>query len=238
MFYVDIYIYNFTRTQQRQVSTTNALILISSLKLTTPNHIYMHTVQQCSLHSVGSISSNPTSSWGHESSTPTIAVSPDGQLILSSTKSPVAVSRVPSADALEQSSQYHHFSCFSFQGGNVIQLIYVQVVHGFVSPSPEKSTKLDATIPAIQTSRPMLRKESSLNLWKHCLSSPKNRGDTNWIVESPHKNPCKGSEYWVWVCVHRDVRETPKKIPTYIYHTAWRLSTYQYSIEKKSEVCC
>mmetsp|Transcript_35040 Transcript_35040/g.64381 ORF Transcript_35040/g.64381 Transcript_35040/m.64381 type:complete len:100 (+) Transcript_35040:1-300(+) len=79
-----------------------------------------HHKRQCSRHKLGKISSRPISFCGHDSSTPTIWFDPLGQLIFNSINFPVIVSSVPSADALAQSSQYHHFSLFPVQGGNEI----------------------------------------------------------------------------------------------------------------------
>jgi len=55
----------------------------------------------------------------------------------------------------------------------------VHDVHGFVSPSPENRTILEAMIPAMLTIRPKDRKNNNLNRLKYCLSSPKKRGETS-----------------------------------------------------------
>mmetsp|Transcript_21809 Transcript_21809/g.52739 ORF Transcript_21809/g.52739 Transcript_21809/m.52739 type:complete len:160 (-) Transcript_21809:1903-2382(-) len=146
------------RAKSRHIQNPNQGEMLRSLE-TLKSH-----QMQCSRHSIGNIPSKRLDSCGHESSTSMISLFPFGHFIFNSMNFPVTVSNLASADALVQSSQYHHFSCSPFHGGNAIHDICVQVVQGLVSPSPEKSTTLDAIMPATQTRRPKERKKRSLHL--------------------------------------------------------------------------
>ena len=71
--------------------------------------------RQCSLHSIGSIPSSPSSSCGQDSSTCNTSCFPFGHVTFNEAKIPF--SNVPVAVALAQSSQYHHLLFGLVHGG-------------------------------------------------------------------------------------------------------------------------
>lgn len=120
-------------------------------------------------------------------------------MIFSSTNFSVAESNVPFAVATSQLSQYHHLLSESAQGGIVTHEIFVQLGHGFVTPSPEKRTTLDAIKHATQTRTPKDLYKTRLHLWQ---LPPKNLGETNLIVLNPHRNPYIIPPRWVKLSIN------------------------------------